>query len=110
MNAIIQLQSKTSWLLTSEIRMKSIVLEKTLRSKQDLIRYVSHEVRTPLSNISSILGFVIDDLLSGNLSSLNENIRNCRSECMAAISILSDILSTEKIESGQFIKIKLRSN
>ena len=75
--------------------------ESALAIKRSFVRYVSHEIRTPLT--VSMLGL---DLIAEELEDLGagestmSNIGECQDSINIAVSILNDLLSYEKLESG----------
>jgi signal transduction histidine kinase len=75
--------------------------ESSLATKRSFVRYVSHEIRTPLS--VSMLGL---DLIAEEVKALGagesdmSSISDCQDSINIAVSILNDLLSYEKLESG----------
>eukprot|EP01039_Chlorochromonas_danica_P011027 gene11027-12277_t len=79
--------------------------------KKTFVRYISHEVRSPLSTTSLGLDCMIDLLeqkQSSNspdcnihtfVSDLLELAQDCKTTCVTAISTLSDLLLYDKVES-----------
>jgi signal transduction histidine kinase len=76
--------------------------------KQTFVRYISHEVRSPLSTTSLGLDFLIDILQAAhaagaggelNREELLELAQDCKTTCDTAIQTLSDLLLYDKIES-----------
>eukprot|EP00981_Chlorochromonas_danica_P001759 scaffold381_cov168-Ochromonas_danica.AAC.12 len=71
--------------------------------KKTFVRYISHEVRSPLSTTSLALDYLLE-LLSGPeellRSELVEIVNDCRSTCTTAIQTLSDLLLYDKLESN----------
>ena len=65
------------------------------------IRYISHEIRTPLNTV--IMGF---DVLKEEMVRLNEpkerldTVDEMRTSCEAAINILNNILTSDKLETS----------
>ena len=70
--------------------------------KKCFVRYVSHEIRTPLTVASLGLMLLRDDIRksSANTAELDSSIEQCEENINIAVSILNDLLSYEKLESG----------
>ena len=71
--------------------------------KRNLVRFVSHEIRTPLSTVNTgldILLKAIRDPSSMDNESYESTLHDMKTECVAAIDILNDLLSYEKIDAG----------
>ena len=71
--------------------------------KRTLVRFVSHEIRTPLSTVNTGLDLLLKAIVDpSSMDSENyENIvKDMKTECVAAIDILNDLLSYEKIDAG----------
>lgn len=73
-----------------------------LSVKKCFVRYVSHEIRTPLTVASLGLMLLRDDISKSgaNTAELDSSIEQCEENINIAVSILNDLLSYEKLESG----------
>lgn len=74
-----------------------------LKTKRSIVRYVSHEVRTPLN--STLLGLKlihneVKSLELGKDSILLDLINDSYGSCNIAVDVMDDLLMYEKIESG----------
>ena len=80
--------------------------QEALAVKKTFVRYVSHEIRTPLTVVQlglSLLGQQVSQLntkIPSHNDEIVENIQNCHESVDIAVSILGDLLSYEKLESG----------
>ena len=111
--------------LTNEVRVereKSVRLMKeiadkaneALAVKKTFVRYVSHEIRTPLTvaklglmlveagvrKVKNEAGVEEGDAMSHDIDDTLANIADCESSLDVAVTILDDLLSYEKLESG----------
>jgi signal transduction histidine kinase len=82
--------------------------------KKTFVRYISHEVRSPLSTTSLGLDcmFNLFTATNGNVSALNyselvELVRDCRITCSAALHTLNDLLLFDKIENNM-LKLEIK--
>ena len=105
----------------SLLRKKVEELESKLAAKQNFVRSVGHEIRTPLSVVLSGLLVLARDLESGDGSSrlsrkeafssfksmkggLVSTVESIYHACSSAIDVLNDLLIYEKIESKLLIQ------
>lgn len=74
-------------------------LQVTLESKQRFVRYVGHEIRSPLSTVH--LGL---ELLEAQLRSAHPDVvrtvRDLRLSCMTAVDVLNELIQYEQMEAG----------
>lgn len=80
--------------------------EEALATKKTFVRYVSHEIRTPLT-VAKLGLMLVDKEVESALGSSNEkeseilaHLKDCEQSLDIAVSILDDLLSYEKLESG----------
>ena len=72
-------------------------------SKRSALRYLSHEMRSPLNVICSGIAFVLQDLEHLNVGGeVLENLHDVRHASESAVSLLDDFLNYEKMDSGVF--------
>ena len=67
------------------------------------MRFVSHEIRTPLSTVRTGLDLLIKAVknpASMDSDTYSTTLYDMKAECVAAIDILNDLLSYEKIDAG----------
>jgi signal transduction histidine kinase len=77
--------------------------KKELKRKESLIRFLCHEIRSPLNIIQTGLNLLQS---SEHYNQESEVIIDMSSECGAAINILNSLLENEKIESMGSINIR----
>jgi signal transduction histidine kinase len=74
-----------------------------IESKKNYVRYISHEIRTPLS--ATVMGLrVLNDTLrlqNDIDDDIFDTLKDVQSSCTAALDILNDLLSFNKLESGK---------
>ena len=76
-------------------------------TKRSALRYLSHEMRSPLNVICSGIAFVLQDLEHLNVGKeVLENLHDVRHASESAVSLLDDFLNYEKMESGVFSLIE----
>ena len=72
-------------------------------SKRAALRYLSHEMRSPLNVVCSGVAFVLQDLEHMHVGGdVIENLLDVRNASEAAVALLDDFLNFEKMESGLF--------
>ena len=77
-----------------------------LDAKTDYVRYISHEVRTPLSATLMGLRLMLDDYKKSNPrpGSIDadrlDTLQDINSSCVSALDILNDLLCFNKLEAG----------
>eukprot|EP00607_Mallomonas_marina_P008441 CAMPEP_0182424572 /NCGR_PEP_ID=MMETSP1167-20130531/10775_1 /TAXON_ID=2988 /ORGANISM="Mallomonas Sp, Strain CCMP3275" /LENGTH=557 /DNA_ID=CAMNT_0024604463 /DNA_START=625 /DNA_END=2298 /DNA_ORIENTATION=- len=83
--------------LTKEISER----QQALDMKRMFVRYVSHEVRTPLNTVFMGLDVLKNDLehIRGSSEAI-ETVKELKESCNIAIDILNDLLDYEKLEAG----------
>eukprot|EP00602_Paraphysomonas_sp_CaronLab_P003724 CAMPEP_0185033670 /NCGR_PEP_ID=MMETSP1103-20130426/22844_1 /TAXON_ID=36769 /ORGANISM="Paraphysomonas bandaiensis, Strain Caron Lab Isolate" /LENGTH=1002 /DNA_ID=CAMNT_0027570033 /DNA_START=123 /DNA_END=3131 /DNA_ORIENTATION=- len=75
--------------------------ENMLVTKKAFVRHVSHEIRTPLMVAKLGLDLLEKDMAEGESSAESRNnITDCQEAIDIAVTIVSDLLSYEKLESG----------
>ena len=82
-----------------------------MKERQAFMRYISHEIRTPLNTVFLGMAFVRTSLghrpKSNNSEEIVENeilidtVDDISNSCQTALSILNDLLTFDKIDSGQ---------
>ena len=82
-----------------------------MKERQAFMRYISHEIRTPLNTVFLGMAFVrssLEHLIKSNYSKdiieigiLSETVDDMSNSCQAALAILNDLLTFDKIDSGQ---------
>jgi signal transduction histidine kinase len=71
-----------------------------LDSKKTYVRYISHELRTPMNTACLGLKYLIDSLDQEVDKDIHETLNDVNVACMTAVDILNDLLTFEKLESG----------
>ncbi|UCC65246.1 MAG: GAF domain-containing protein [Anaerolineae bacterium] len=74
------------------------------RLKSDFVSLVSHELRSPLANISASVELMLDPSLDRSL--LEEMLQIVHSQSQSLVRIVEDILDVSQIEAGQ-MKLRL---
>jgi signal transduction histidine kinase/ActR/RegA family two-component response regulator len=86
------------------LKHKASALQRDLDTKQAFVRYVSHEVRTPLNIV--LTGLELLKLKLANIPDSEEPldlVSDCILSTKTAVSILSDLLIYEKLESNLLV-------
>ncbi len=82
-----------------ELLQASAELKKMDAAKDELLSFVSHELRAPAGNILSFSEFLLEDDISPDEGkAFSENIK---SESERLLSLISDILDLSKLEAGK---------
>jgi len=76
--------------------------EQALKLKKDLVRFIGHEVRTPLNTVCMGIQYLNDKLQSGRFDTyeLRQIIADIGTSCDQALGTLTQLLTYEKIDSG----------
>eukprot|EP00599_Poterioochromonas_sp_BG-1_P014558 CAMPEP_0173158428 /NCGR_PEP_ID=MMETSP1105-20130129/16334_1 /TAXON_ID=2985 /ORGANISM="Ochromonas sp., Strain BG-1" /LENGTH=706 /DNA_ID=CAMNT_0014076321 /DNA_START=684 /DNA_END=2804 /DNA_ORIENTATION=+ len=81
----------------------------SLRTKRAFVRYVSHEIRSPLNIALLGLKFVneqVKDSIMHEKHAVEEALTEIRNSCDVAVDILNDLLLYEKFDDGIFTLAK----
>lgn len=73
--------------------------DKANQAKSDFLALISHEVRTPLNGITSVLELLGDEADSAERKRLSKIALNSSDQLLA---VLSDVLDVSKMEAGRF--------
>jgi len=86
------------------IRMLAVTNMKLLELKQVFVRYVSHEIRSPLNVVHAGLDILRSELQSSSsvAGSTRDLVEDIYSASETAINILNDLLHYEHMDSGTF--------
>jgi PAS domain S-box-containing protein len=76
--------------------------------KKDFISIVSHELRTPLTAIHGSLGLLAGKIYDKNPDKQNQMINIASSQTERLVRLVNDILSLQKLESGNTDLVKQR--
>jgi signal transduction histidine kinase len=73
-----------------------------METKKTFIRYISHEIRSPLSTASLGLDYLVAQMADNRLSyeQVLEVVRDAKTATEIATSTLNDLLMFDKIETG----------
>jgi two-component system sensor histidine kinase EvgS len=77
------------------------VLKSKIEGKSIMIRYLSHEIRSPLNVAKS--SFNLMNIKKDSVIDTSECLEDIQSSVDAAIEILDQLLHIEKLESGKFV-------
>jgi signal transduction histidine kinase len=81
-----------------------------LQSKRNFVRYVSHEVRTPLNTVYLGLQLVIDEAKRNSGVVDVDMLESIMDSCLTSIDILNDLLLYDKLEDGLMMLDKRPEN
>jgi len=76
--------------------------EKQIDANHTIVRYISHEIRSPLNIIQNGVSLVLDDLQGHCPPHVNEMLVDILQAGCAASSIVDDLLNFEQIKIGTF--------
>jgi signal transduction histidine kinase len=88
-------------------RMKLYNSSRMMEERQAFIRYISHEIRTPLNTVFLGMSFIkaeVSTLLEispEQVEPVIDTIDDMSGSCQVALSILNDLLTFDKLESGK---------
>ncbi len=73
--------------------------EEADRAKTEFLSRISHDIRTPISIISSMTGFALEDLAQPEKA--REDLARIRAANTFLLSLINDVLDISKIDSGK---------
>jgi len=73
--------------------------EQANRAKNDFVSRISHDIRTPISAISNMTEFALEDM--GDTVRLRHDLENIRTSNAFLLSLINDVLDISKIDSGK---------
>lgn len=86
--------------LSKRLKQEQRISIESLKTKRCFVRYVSHEIRSPLNITLLGLQYLENELKSIAKPGLMEIFDDVKSSCSIAVKILNELLLYEKIESG----------
>ncbi|MDX2063172.1 MAG: ATP-binding protein [Bacteroidia bacterium] len=90
-NLEVQVANRTQQLLAANIQ------------KDEMVRFVSHEIRSPLAGIMSLIELLEEPEIAANTDEVRRYGRLIRSSTSNVIKLANDILDLAKIESGTIV-------
>ena len=82
-----------------------------LDMRRNFVRFISHEVRTPLNSLSMGLKLMKKGIENGeSREEILNTLEEVREACEIAVETLNEILSYDKIESGLMVLEKTPVN
>ena len=88
-------------LIRSRISEYASELKPDVDSKRVFVRYISHELLTPLNILSMGLGLVEDHLRDGDIREAKKSVVEMKTSCGTAVGILEDLLLFERLETNE---------
>eukprot|EP01034_Spumella_vulgaris_P030978 gene30978-38281_t len=84
------------------IRRGLVALKKEIEYKKTFVRYISHEIRSPLSTTTLGLDYLIEQVGLGTLTpeELLDVLKDAKTSCEIATNTLNDLLMFDKIEAN----------
>ena len=82
-----------------EMRRALMEAEQAANSKMDFISRISHDIRTPLSAITSMTNFAFEDI--DDREKLRSDLEKVSSSNHFLMSLINDVLDVSKIDSGR---------
>lgn len=99
--------------VTAEIKTNKI-MEKTLKSQEELLVNISHELKTPLNVISATAQllemYYMDDSIINKKDTLIKHVKSIRLNTYRLSKLINNIVDSSKIESGFFELNLLNAN
>ena len=72
-----------------------------LQAKKNFVRFISHEVRTPLNSLAMALKLIKQELERGvSNAEILTTLAQAEDACGVAVDTLDEILSFEKLDAG----------
>lgn len=98
-------------MIQSQLRIReSVELEKALDVKRKFVRFISHEMRTPLNTMMMGLKFLEEDMRrSGDSQSRLDAVADIKASCSTGVDTLNELLDYDKHEEGIFSVNKKRA-
>lgn len=97
LNFLIMAASLTTLVVENRLKMFQIIVGlDALATRRAFVRYISHEVRTPLNIISLGLDLLEDELKEDDSNELNVNyvasVQQVQDSCRVAVGIMNDLI------------------
>ena len=84
---------------TKQLKEALDMAEKANNAKSDFVSRISHDIRTPLSAITSMTDFAMQDM--DDHDKISDDLKKIKSANTFLLSLINDILDISKIDSGQ---------
>lgn len=92
--------------VNTELNKKAISLEQSNNDIEQFTYLVSHDLKSPLHNINTLLNFIKSDIKSGNTSEININLKKISGFSERMIMLLNDLMLYASYVSGTYNKKK----
>ena len=104
-NFLIMAASLTALLVEARLQKFQIMLGlDTLSTRRAFVRYVSHEVRTPL-NVMSLGLDLLEEELSEDTSAVSEeylqSVKQVQESCRQAVGVMNDLIQYDSVQDGE---------
>jgi signal transduction histidine kinase/HAMP domain-containing protein len=86
--------------LFSQVRQKTVELEKVNRGKDEFLGVISHELRTPLNVIKGYTEIMLNEVLGGLNEDQNKALQTISNQSMELFSMINGVLQVTRIEAG----------
>jgi signal transduction histidine kinase/HAMP domain-containing protein len=86
--------------LFSQIKQKTVELEKANKGKDEFLGVISHELRTPLNVVKGYTEIMLDEVLGGLNEDQKKALRTISNQSMELFSMINGILQVTRIEAG----------
>ncbi len=99
----LKVRMSTVFLVNSSFLTITSLPQHEMEHKKTFIRYISHEIRSPLSTTTLGLDYLIEQLRTHkihNLDSILEIVSEAKVTCELATNTLNDLLMFDKMETG----------
>eukprot|EP00607_Mallomonas_marina_P002733 CAMPEP_0182439296 /NCGR_PEP_ID=MMETSP1167-20130531/86351_1 /TAXON_ID=2988 /ORGANISM="Mallomonas Sp, Strain CCMP3275" /LENGTH=582 /DNA_ID=CAMNT_0024632967 /DNA_START=852 /DNA_END=2600 /DNA_ORIENTATION=- len=95
---------------TRVMRKEAIKHQEELEFKRMFVRYISHEVRTPLNTAIMGLQVLAEDLKASQDRESMETVSDIHRSCDVAVQVLNELLTFDKLEGGTLMLEKTEVN
>eukprot|EP01034_Spumella_vulgaris_P028490 gene28490-35347_t len=85
------------------VRKRLLTVKNQMETNKTFVRYISHEIRSPLSTTSLGLDYLLDQFKTNpqlTMLEVQEVVRDAKVTCEIATSTLNDLLMFDKMETG----------
>ena len=72
-------------------------------AKKFVIRYISHEIRTPIMIAECNMAMILEDLSESRSEDFSIRLQEGITACRTALNIVGDMLTSETMEAGKYV-------
>lgn len=87
----------------AEERRRAAILAESEQFRANLLRAISHDLRTPLTSINGVIGYIFENMELLSVDQQKQLLKNASDDAHWLIHTVENILSLTKLEEGHFV-------